>query len=674
MKRLVLSIALATSFTSAEVSAQLTNLSLETVLVHDGSIPEVPSGYTTYRIYAELTSELDFVLAVYGNSDFPLSVQCGGGSFLPSINNDLLVYNLGSQMNPLFFATFPVLEFDSWLTIGADDLSDGSNVNLTGEFLDVGDDLFGSGSGFVINGTYGGAVVNDYQCAEASDLSTCAQGNLAFAGEDNRVLLAQLTANGHVFGVLNVQVFVGGDQSVVQEATSLSFSSEPSEVFGCTDETACNYDSSATIDNFSCKYFDALGNCGGDCLYDLDDDGVCDPFNLLGCTNPVACNFLSDATVEDGSCDVIGEECDDMNDLTVNDVIDDNCACIGEAIQEGCIDEYACNFNLDAYIDDGSCIFPGDECDDGDDLTDNDVYTENCECVGILIAQPGCTDGSACNYSPNANVNDGSCLYFDALGECGGPCFSDLDGDGICDDLLGCENIGAAFWQDLELSVYSTFNGNLALIDSSNMDLTLTVGNEVHDSLSTQLVLNVPLVFVDEVTAGAFQVLSWSNLTAEGLPPGVQLILPQGLEGGSQACVELTGDDYPTQEGYYEVVITGEVLLNFFGTAISIGDVSSSFWVEVVSNPNGVPGCTYPTASNYMPWATYDSGVCEFTGCIDPSALNYSPSNSVDDGSCFYNDPNCVAESACPEDLNGDGAVGTPDLLLMLGEYGNFCD
>ena len=143
--------------------------------------------------------------------------------------------------------------------------------------------------------------------------------------------------------------------------------------------------------------------------------------------------------------------------------------------------------------------------------------------------------------------------------------------------------------------------------------------------------------------------------------------MPQALDGGSQSCIELAGDDYPTQEGYYEVVITGEVVMNFFGTPISLGDVSTSFWVEVVSNPNGVPGCTYPTASNYMPWATYDSGECEFTGCTDPSALNYSPSNSVDDGSCFYNDPNCVAEAACPEDLNDDGAVGTPDLLLILG-------
>ena len=74
--------------------------------------------------------------------------------------------------------------------------------------------------------------------------------------------------------------------------------------------------------------------------------------------------------------------------------------------------------------------------------------------MGILIAQPGCTDGSACNYSPNANVNDGSCLYFDALGVCGGDCEADVNSNGICDDLVDCTNIGAAFWQDLELGVY----------------------------------------------------------------------------------------------------------------------------------------------------------------------------------------------------------------------------
>ena len=83
---------------------------------------------------------------------------------------------------------------------------------------------------------------------------------------------------------------------------------------------------------------------------------------------------------------------------------------------------------------------------------------------------------------------------------------------------------------------------------------------------------------------GAFQVLSWSNLTAEGLPPGVELILPQDLEGGSQACVELTGDDYPTLEGFYEVVITGEVLLNIL-VHLQHGDVSRLFGLKLSQTP-----------------------------------------------------------------------------------------
>ena len=39
-------------------------------------------------------------------------------------------------------------------------------------------------------------------------------------------------------------------------------------------------------------------------------------------------------------------------------------------------------------------------------------------CVYIQI--PGCTDDFACNYSDIAEVDDGSCLYDDTCGECGG--------------------------------------------------------------------------------------------------------------------------------------------------------------------------------------------------------------------------------------------------------------
>ena len=301
-------------------------------------------------------------------------------------------------------------------------------------------------------------------------------------------------------------------------------------------------------------------------------------------------------------------------------------------------------------------------------------------CDEIEVA--GCTNPSACNYSLLATDNDGSCLQLDCagicggntildvLGVCGGDCAQDENNDGICDDLLNCANVGALFWQELELGVYLTEQSPIISDSLPEYGLQLTVG----DDFVSELILNVPLVFVDQVTGGAFQVLSWSNFTVEGLPPGVALTLPQVLEGGSQACVELTGDDYPTEEGFYEVMISGEVILNFFGTPFSIGNVATSFLIEVVSNPNGVPGCMYTTASNYMPWATYDVGICEFAGCTDSTALNYSPRHTVDDSSCFYVDPNCVTQTDCTEDLNGDGFVGSPDLLLMLGEYGNACD
>ena len=51
---------------------------------------------------------------------------------------------------------------------------------------------------------------------------------------------------------------------------------------------------------------------------------------------------------------------------------------------------------------------------------------------------PGCTDSASCNYDSAATDDDGSCLTLDALGACGGDCFSDVDGDLICDrDMSG---------------------------------------------------------------------------------------------------------------------------------------------------------------------------------------------------------------------------------------------
>jgi len=51
----------------------------------------------------------------------------------------------------------------------------------------------------------------------------------------------------------------------------------------------------------------------------------------------------------------------------------------------GCINSEACNFDPDAGFDDGTCVLVGDDCDDGNPETENDVIQDDCECEGELI-------------------------------------------------------------------------------------------------------------------------------------------------------------------------------------------------------------------------------------------------------------------------------------------------
>jgi hypothetical protein len=51
----------------------------------------------------------------------------------------------------------------------------------------------------------------------------------------------------------------------------------------------------------------------------------------------------------------------------------------------GCMDNMACNYNATANADDGSCLYTGASCDDGNASTMNDVITAACECVGTMV-------------------------------------------------------------------------------------------------------------------------------------------------------------------------------------------------------------------------------------------------------------------------------------------------
>ena len=54
-------------------------------------------------------------------------------------------------------------------------------------------------------------------------------------------------------------------------------------------------------------------------------------------------------------------------------------------LTEGCTNADACNYDPLALADDGSCLLPGDMCDDENWLTENDSLNADCECVGTDI-------------------------------------------------------------------------------------------------------------------------------------------------------------------------------------------------------------------------------------------------------------------------------------------------
>ena len=154
---------------------------------------------------------------------------------------------------------------------------------------------------------------------------------------------------------------------------------------GCILSWACNYDDSAIIAG-ECIFPEEYYNCDEECINDIDNDGICDELEILGCDDLYACNYNGSVTELDGSCLYVGDACDDGNESTENDAYEVNCECIGEevVIISGCINESACNYDPEADVDNNTCLFVGDPCDDGDPNTLDDEIQEDCECAGTL--------------------------------------------------------------------------------------------------------------------------------------------------------------------------------------------------------------------------------------------------------------------------------------------------
>ncbi|MDE0978602.1 MAG: hypothetical protein OSA78_01290, partial [Flavobacteriales bacterium] len=253
------------------------SMSIETFATFDGS-EDSPAladlaGSTTYRICLTTPSETDFVKSVmsegYGLPEYGEVHLTTSTTFFKHEYGGLTVNNINAGV----FAFFPALEFDSYVSIGLDSEAGFGEQDILLEGEESWGPSFLAGGNLNITG------------GDAGDGWSVPSGaSNGYAGEDLKVMIAQVTTDGTIDGSFNIRVYPGGDVS--QEFTyQFDFSAE---MCGCNDAAAENFQSEVTYNDGSCVF--------------------------LGCMDESACNYDDIANEDDGTCNYCCDNLTSTND------------------------------------------------------------------------------------------------------------------------------------------------------------------------------------------------------------------------------------------------------------------------------------------------------------------------------------------------------------------------
>ena len=476
----------------------------------------------------------------------------------------------------------------------------------------------------------------------------------------------------------------------------------------------------AAIDDGSCQYLDAVGSCGGECEADADEDGVCDDADeCVGasdecgiCNGPGAIYGCGCSEVPAGDCDCNGNQLDVLGvcgggcleDNDNDGVCDDVDACVGEldacGVCNGPGEIYACGCQ---DIPAGDCDCNGNELDalgvcGGPCQADVDmdgVCDDVDDCVGMLdecgvcngdgaVFGCGCTEVPAGDCDCNGN-------QLDVLGVCGGGCAADDDNDGVCDDVDDCvgqyddcgvcngSNVICTGCTDPEACNYTllsegTWQTNFGL--ASTPDLAwlhvegasgdYTFEGELMDVTSMPLngdSLEVSLSFVGTLF---FQGESATSTVS------ASLLLPNGLAELPQTATfdfhvgSLTWQVTAGLSSVAEDALSGTVM--GFGQAL-LDDGSCTFPALYTDCDGGfIPSSVCGEGTQFDP----ETGTCIPSGECQPSASACGPNTVWDDNLGF-----CIPvtlSASCYFDTDQSGSVGSGDLLALLSAYGTSCE
>ena len=285
-----------------------------------------------------------------------------------------------------------------------------------------------------------------------------------------------------------------------------------------------------------------------------------------------------------------------------------NCPTICDPYVYGCMDASAYNYNDTANTSDGSCYYsPG--CTDPQFL---EYYTQGFTADyddGTCLTEAlwGCTDSTAFNFDPLANLDNGGCIPV----------------------VLGCMN-ELAFNYNPQANTADTC---IPVIEGCTSPIALN-----YDSLA-----NTDDGSCIGVVYGCTDTLAFNFAPLANVDDG--------------SCVPVIyGCINPTMFNYCDTCNTND------GSCIEIlyGCTDSTMFnfnpLANVDNNSCIPfiyGCTDPSMLNYNPSANTEDFSCipYIYGCMDSTALNFDPLANTDNGSCVVIVEGCMDQSAYNYDV-----------------------
>ena len=486
------------------------------------------------------------------------------------------------------------------------------------------------------------------------------------------------------------------------------------DVAGCNDDSASNYDATATANDGSCVYdvtfsvnmseyplnaSDSVyvngefngwcGNCNA--MLDEDGDGV------YSTTIPLTSDYYEyKYTVNAwnaqenlaglGAC--VTENFGFTNrvlQLAANQsepvVCWNSCSdCEGSGEVFGCTDSAANNYSDLATDDDGSCVYNVTFQVDMNEYTGSyGTVNLNGSFAGWCGACIPMTDDDTNGvYEVTVEIATGTIEYkFTVDGWSdqemfveGTSCTSTIDGfTNRTMDVTGAATLDVVCWNSCyacDVATGCTDPGALnyddtAIADDGSCSYTVTLRLDMSNATISEAGVHV---------AGAFQ--AWDPGSTPMSTPGLDLYeYTLQLSNGSYQFIYINGNTWDGQESV-PADCGADNGLGGFNREITVAGANMTLDVVCFGSCSACAGCTDPLSAEFSPFAGEDDGSCATPlvfGCTYPDADNYNAAASSEDGSCIFS-----GASDCPTDIDGDGSTAVGDLLVILGAFGQTCE